>query len=144
MGLESSHENPAVALCVQADHLPPAEQERVLDAGYELAEAAVAANDADAHAYFALFCNLGKKLRLSGVSFGSLEMVKKVKRAIDAALRLDPTNSEFLTAKGVLLIELPRWLGGDRERGAQLLRRSLKLDPANRTALEQLRELEND
>jgi tetratricopeptide (TPR) repeat protein len=45
------------------------------------------------------------------------------------ALAIDPDYAGALAAKGQMLAELPRWLGGDRQEAARLLRRAVVLDP---------------
>src|SRR5262249_12348769 len=54
----------ALALCRQADQAADHEKRDLLERGLAAAEAAVSADDTDAHAHFAVFCNLGKRMRL--------------------------------------------------------------------------------
>src|SRR5262249_59714082 len=97
--------------------------------GLTLAEQAVGADDADAKAHFAVFCNLGKEMKLRGVSLGSLTGVQRLRREIDRTLELAPEWPDALLAKGSFLSELPRLLGGDAKEAERLMRAALKLDP---------------
>jgi len=120
----------AIALC----HSAAGETDRatrlsLLDRGLALAEAAVAADDADAAGHFAVFCNLGRRLQVAPLGWGSLVGIGRVRRAIDRALALVPDSAQLLTAKGVMLLELPRLLGGDTAEGERLLRRALDVAP---------------
>lgn len=120
----------ALALCMAAEQAPATEQSPLLERGLALAEAAVAADSEDAKAHFAVFCNLGRELRLRPRGLGSLRAVGRLKRAIDRTLELVPESVDALTGKGMLLFELPRFLGGDRAEAERVLHRALDLDPA--------------
>ena len=123
----------ALAICLQADELAGEERRRVLVRGLELAEDAVAADELDAKAHFAVFCNLGKQMREAGTVRQSLA-IGRLKRELDSALALDPDDPQLLVAKGAFLVELPPVFGGDAERGKALLRAALAKDPSNRDA----------
>jgi len=135
----SFHAQEAIALC----HSAAGEADRatklsLLDRGLALAEAAVAADDADAAGHFAVFCNLGRRLQLGPLRWGSLMGISRVRRAIDRALALVPDSAQLLTAKGVMLLELPRLRGGDMAEGQRLLRRALEVAPGFADAEEAL------
>jgi len=130
----SAEATQALALCLDAEHVSAADKTALLTQGLELAEAAVVRNDKDATAHFALFCNLGKRMQLEGVSFHSLAGVRRLHREIDLVLELAPDYTDALAAKGAFLLKLPRLLGGDKRKGERLLRRALVLDPHNVTA----------
>jgi tetratricopeptide (TPR) repeat protein len=104
----------------------------VLARGLPRAEEAVRVNPQDAVAHFAVFCNLGSRLELErhGAGwFAMLGALHRVQREIDIALALAPDYPAALAAKGEMLIELPRLLGGDLQEGERLLRRAVALDP---------------
>jgi hypothetical protein len=124
----------SLALCADADRLPLDERLPVLAHGLDLAEAAVALDDRSARAHFAIVCNLGKATSLGGVGLGTFGAVYRLRHEIDVTLALAPNDAEALAAKGVLLIKLPRWLGGDRREAGLWLRRALAVDPSNATA----------
>jgi hypothetical protein len=122
----------AVALCHEADQVPVAERSAVLARGLARAEEAVKANPRDAVAHFAVFCNLGKRLEMErhgGELFATFGDLRRVQREIDVTLTLAPDYPAALAAKGEMLVELPRLLGGDRREGERLLRRAAALDP---------------
>ena len=80
------------------------------------------------------FCNLGKATCLGGIGFGTFGAVDRLRREIDVTLALAPDDAEALAAKGVLLMKLPHWLGGDHREAELWLRRALAVDPLNATA----------
>jgi hypothetical protein len=93
------------------------------------AEEAVAADERDALAHFAVFCASGEQARLSGVSLTSLFGARRMRREVDRTLALAPDFADALLGKGALLSELPRLLGGDPAEGERLVRRALAVDP---------------
>jgi tetratricopeptide (TPR) repeat protein len=119
----------AVALCKQADTAPEGEKRAVLERGLAAAEAAVAADDNDPSAHFAVFCNLGKRMRLDGIAFSSLLSLRRLRREIDRTLELAPADPDALVGKAALLYYMPRVLGGDPKEGERLLRAALAVAP---------------
>jgi tetratricopeptide (TPR) repeat protein len=121
----------ALALCQEADQVPVAEGLAVLARGLDRAEEAVRADPQDAAAHFAVFCNLGKRLKMKRRDeglFATLGELGRVQKEIDTALALAPDYAPALAAKGEMLVELPRLLGGDPREGERLLRRAVALD----------------
>jgi len=125
----SSRANEALALC-NADAATTEERHANLARGLALAEEAVAADEKDAKAHFAVFCNLGSDLKLRGAAVSSLFAVRRLRREIDRTLELAPDYADALVGKGELLIEQPRLLGGNAEEGERLLRAALRVDSA--------------
>jgi hypothetical protein len=119
----------AVALCRDADRVPDAEKRDVLRRGVAAAEAAIAIDEHDAAAHFALFCNLGKRMRLDGASVSSLVGLRRLRHEIDRTLELAPTNADAMIGKAALLYYTPRLLGGDPAQGERLLRAALGISP---------------
>lgn len=105
------------------------EKAALLERGLTLAEKAVAADGNDAQASFAVFCNLGERMRLAGLSFSSLSGLRRLRSAVDRTLELAPDYPDALHGKGALLLGTPRLLGGDAAEGERLLRRALAIDP---------------
>jgi hypothetical protein len=129
----------ALALCdAAARQSDDGTRAALLERGLALAETAVAADDGDAAGHFAVFCNLGRHLQLHPLGWGSLTAVRRVRHAIDRALELAPASAQVLTAKGIMLLELPRLFGGDTAEGERLLRRALELAPGFADAEEAL------
>jgi len=117
----------ALRWCAAADAAPLADRVMILSRGLHCAEEATHADPGDATAHFAVFCNLGKLTRQRRNTAGWLALLGDVARAereLDHALRLAPDYPDAVAAKGQMLIELPRWLGGDPETGRALLRRA--------------------
>ena len=131
-GSAGAHE--ALDLCERAERVDDVDREALLDRGVDLADGAVAADASDALARFALFCNLGRRVKASGLRLAAPWDVFRALRALDAALDLAPDDPDVLTAKGAILVELPRVLGGDVDAGAQWLRRALARDPHHAVA----------
>ena len=122
--------NESLAVCEQAGNASdPAEKRRLLARGIALGEAAVAADERDAKAHFAIFCNLGKQMRLDGIGLATLVSVRRLRREIDRTVELAPDYADALVGKGALLSDLPRVLGGDPAEGERLVRAALRIDP---------------
>ncbi|MBI1818374.1 MAG: hypothetical protein HYR72_25615 [Deltaproteobacteria bacterium] len=124
----------SLTMCERAEDLTDTEKPVILDRGLQLAEAAVAADSGDARAHFAVFCNLGKQAELAGLGLNSLATVRRLRQELDLALGLSPDDADALAAKGALLLNLPRLLGGDPAAAEQLLRRAVVLNPQNAAA----------
>jgi hypothetical protein len=97
--------------------------------GQAMAERAVRLDDANPDAHFALFCNMGEMMRLDGESFTAALGVHRLMGELDRTLELDPNHTDALAAKGTLLLRLPRILGGDAQRGEEMLREVIQKDP---------------
>ena len=96
--------------------------------GQGLAERAVALDDRYADAHFALFCSMGEQLRIDGETIGSVFGARKVMGVLDRTLELDPNHIDALTCKGTLLVKLPALLGGDPQKGEEILQEVVKKD----------------
>lgn len=137
MPMLASANDPETALSWQA--LQQCEQGRAatvresrlayFEQGRALGEQAVGANEQSADAHFALFCNLGELLRLDGESLTSVFGFRRMMNELDRALEIDPTHIDALSAKGTLLVKLPGLLGGDSEKGEQLLQHVINRAP---------------
>lgn len=122
----------ALAGCEAADDVPVADRIAVLSRGLRRAEDAVEIDPRDATAHFAMFCNLGKRAQMRRETMGvaaTLVDLARARREIDDALALAPSYPDALAAKGQMLIELPRLLGGDRVEGERLLQAAVRLVP---------------
>lgn len=120
----------ALALCMRAGRTTiVADQRALLARGLEVAEAVLAANERDAWAHFAIFCNLGKQTELRGLGVGSLLALRRLRREIDRTIELAPDFPDALLGKGELLLSIPRVLGGDAGEGEAFVRRALAVDP---------------
>lgn len=124
----------ALRLCGRADRLHGDAREAMLERALAAAERAVEVNDADPDAHFGIFCALGKQLRDGGFALTALAKLRRAHGAVDRTLALDPDHVPALVGKGAALIETPPIAGGDADRGRELLRRALELDPDNMVA----------
>ena len=131
----SSTAREALTLCERAESLPAgAERDQLLVRGMALAEAAVAADPRDALAHYATVCNLGNQMQASGLGFGQLVRLPRLRRELDVTLELAPDDADSMVAKGALLLQLPRLLGGDATAAEDLLRHAVAIEPDNHTA----------
>jgi len=94
-----------------------------------LAEQAIALDDGIADGHFALFCAIGEKMRLDGEVLSSIFEFRRMMTALDRTLELNPNHLDALSSKGTILVKLPRLLGGDSEKGEQMLRQVIQRDP---------------
>jgi len=105
------------------------ERQTHFERGWAFGDQAVTLDGQSAEAHFAVFCNMGELMRLDGETLSSVFQLRRLNAEIDRTLELNPEYTEAMAAKGILLIRLPRLLGGDAERGETLLRRVLQKDP---------------
>ncbi len=73
------------------------------DRGQALAERAVALDDNNADAHFALFCNLGELMRLDGENLSQIFQLRRLMAEVDRTLELNPNHVDAMAAKGTLL-----------------------------------------
>lgn len=99
------------------------------DRGRALAEQAVELDSQSADAHFALFCSIGERMRSNGEVLFSVFEYGRMMDALDQTLQLNPNHTDALSSKGTILIEVPRLLGGDPERGEAMLRQVIKDAP---------------
>ena len=128
----------SLVLCSQADELSGNDQRAALASGVHLAERAIAADSRDAKAHFALFCNLGKQIKATGLALSNLVKFRQLRHELDTTLELAPDDADALAAKGAMLLETPRVFGGDPNTGERLLRRALEIEPDNAAAQQYL------
>jgi tetratricopeptide (TPR) repeat protein len=107
-----------------------AERKQRFEHGQALAERAVQLDEQNADAHFALFCNMGELMRLDGESVSAALGVHRLMAEIDRTLDLNPNHTDALAAKGTLLLRLPRLLGGDAQKGEEMLRDVIQRDPS--------------
>ncbi len=98
--------------------------------GQRMGEQAVALDEQSADAHFALFCNLGEILRIDGeMSLSSLMGFRQMMKELDRTLELAPDHLNALSARGTLLVRLPVMLGGNPDKGEQLLQHVIQNEP---------------
>lgn len=119
----------ALALCRAADRTSGDVRDAMLERALALATVATRRAPQRADAHFAVFCALGKRLDDRGAGWGSLAAIRRVQRAVDRTLELDPDHVEALVGKALMLLRLPRLLGGDRAEAQRLLERARRVGP---------------
>lgn len=127
----------ALPLAREADRMLRAAELREMDATavefYEIASqqarAALERDPRSADAHFVYFAAKGRILLADGLTRNLVELRRLDREHLDRALELNPRHAEALAAKGGVLIDLPRLLGGDLEEGLELLRRANALNP---------------
>jgi len=97
--------------------------------GRALAEKAVELDNKSADAHFALFCSIGERMRANGEVLFSVFEYGRMMEALDQTLLLNPNHLDALSSKGTILIEVPRLLGGNPEKGEAMLRQVIKEAP---------------
>ncbi len=129
----------AAELCRQVDVKSPGDGAiDQLGRSLAIAEKALAANERDAKAHFAVFCSLGRRAEIAGADIEGLTALGRLRDSLDRALEIAPTFVDALLAKGRMLVRLPWFLGGDAEEGERLIRRAIELDPGSTVARLQL------
>ena len=98
--------------------------------GQAFGERAVEADESSPDAHFALFCNLGEQLRVDGESLSSLFGFRRMMKELNRTLELAPDHLDALSAKGTVLVRVPGFMGGDKEKGELLLRQVIDREPA--------------
>ncbi|HNP61060.1 MAG TPA: hypothetical protein PKM72_09485 [Nitrospirales bacterium] len=97
--------------------------------GRELAKKSVELDENSADAHFALFCNIGERMRANGEVLFSVFEYGRMMEALDKTLLLNPNHMDALSSKGTILIEVPGLFGGDSEKGEAMLREVIQKDP---------------
>jgi len=111
--------------------------------GLELASRAVALDEENADAHFAVFGNKGRILLLEGVGANPISLLQ-VNGDLERALELNPNHADALTAKGGLYRQLPWVLGGSLSVAETCLTKAIALDPEAVSARIELAETYRD
>jgi hypothetical protein len=96
--------------------------------GLDLASRAVALDDENSDAHFAIFGNKGRILLMEGVAPNPISLLQ-VNRDLERALQLNPNHADALAAKGGLYRQLPWLLGGSLSIAENCLTKAITLDP---------------
>lgn len=110
------------------DAVNPKQKMALYEQGLDLANRAVALDEENADAHFAVFGNKGRILMLEGVGANPISLLQ-VNRDLERALAINPNHADALTAKGGLYRQLPWILGGSLSRAEECLLRAIQLDP---------------
>lgn len=106
------------------------EKRRAFQRGVELARQAIALDDNNADAHFAMFANRGRLMELDGLVVNPFTLVEAT-RELDRTLEIDPNHTDALAAKGGIYRQLPWVLGGSKQKASEYLARSVELDYEN-------------
>ena len=93
------------------------------------ADAALTRNPNSAGANFVYFAAKGRILLADGLTKNLIELRELDRKHLDRAIELDPKYFNAIAAKGGVLLDLPRLLGGDPVEGLRLLKRANQLNP---------------
>jgi hypothetical protein len=108
------------------------EREAAFREGIEAGETAVRVAPDKAEGHFWLGANYGGYAQTQG-ALGGLDAADKVRREMEAVRKLDEGlyGGSAFVALGQVDLELPGWLGGDRQRALATLEQGLKYGPQN-------------
>jgi tetratricopeptide (TPR) repeat protein len=97
------------------------------DRGREIGKRAVelAPKNPEAHVWYGI--NTGRWGQTKGI-MRSLFLLPTVREAVDTTLALDPKNLRALALSGNVFLEVPRLVGGDREKAEAQFRKALEID----------------
>lgn len=95
----------------------------------EEAEAALSRNPDSSCANFVYFAATGRILLADGLAKNLFTLRRLDRDYLDRAIALDPSNANALAAKGGVLLDLPRLIGGDPAEGLRLLQRAIQINP---------------
>jgi len=95
--------------------------------GAKAASRAMELQDSNAQAHFLYAANLGSAERMRGLTTAGMK-VKEIKRHVARAIELDNNHAQALQMMGGLLMELPWFLGGDKELAQEYLERAVAAD----------------
>ena len=120
--------NRSLALLKLAEEGDPPSKSQCYAEGLELARQAIAMDDTNADAHFAVFATMGRLMLEHGATPNPFNLLK-VGRELDRALELNPRHSDALASKGGLARQLPMLLGGSLSKAERYLQQSIENDP---------------
>jgi tetratricopeptide (TPR) repeat protein len=96
--------------------------------GLEHGQRAVEVNPNGKEGHFYYMANMGAIAQRKG-TLTSLWKFRKIKKAMDRTLEIDPNWPPILLARAQYLMEMPGIFGGDKEEAMRLCQRVIELDP---------------
>lgn len=96
--------------------------------GAKWAEEGIKLFEDSACVHFWYSANLGRLSDLKGV-LKALSLVPRIRAHFEKSIELEPNNPEFLDGMAMFYVELPKIMGGDVDKGIELLERAIELDP---------------
>ena len=108
--------------------LDTSKRRALYEEGTKLSRQAMELQEQMADHHYLYAANLGSASRLTGVMASALT-IQELKRHVKRALELNPAHAPALHMMGMMLEELPWFLGGDAESALLYLRRAVVADP---------------
>lgn len=105
-----------------------AKRKAAFEEGAKAARQAMELQDQNPDAHYLYAANVGSAAQLTGLMTSALT-VQDLKHHVDRALSLNPRHAAAMHMKGMMLEELPWFLGGDAEGALAYLKRSVEADP---------------
>ena len=106
----------------------PSKRLAAYEEGARIARQAIDLQEQSAQAHYLYAANLGSAAQLKGVMASALT-INELKGHVRRALELKPDYAPALHMMGMMLEELPWFLGGDREEALNYLKRAVATDP---------------
>lgn len=110
------------------DSLATSERRDAYEEGARVAHQAIELREPNAQAHYLYAANVGSAAQLKGMMASAL-IVQDLKRHVTRALELNPHHAPALHMMGMMLEELPWFLGGDADGALTYLRRAVISDP---------------
>lgn len=105
-----------------------AKRRAAYEEGARLAQRAMVSDPSNADAHYLYAANLGSATQLKGTMASAL-VINDLKAHVRQALALKPTHAPALHMMGMMLEELPWFLGGDRDAALTYLQQAVSADP---------------
>ncbi|HEU4683131.1 MAG TPA: tetratricopeptide repeat protein [Nitrospira sp.] len=105
-----------------------AKRQAAYEEGARVAGRAIELQERNADAHYLYAANAGSAAQLKGVMASALT-IQDLKRHVTRALELNPRHPAALHMMGMMLEELPWFLGGDAAAALSYLRQSVEADP---------------
>jgi tetratricopeptide (TPR) repeat protein len=99
------------------------------EAGAQMAKRALELQEDNADAHYLYAANVGSAAQLKG-NMASMLTVQHVKAHTRRALELKPDHAPALHMMGMIMEELPWFLGGDADAALRYLKRAIAADPS--------------
>lgn len=110
------------------DSLATSKRRDAYEEGAKVARQAIKLHEQDAQAHYLYAANLGSAAQLKGMMASALT-IQDLKHHVTRALELNPHHAPALHMMGMMLEELPWFLGGDASGALTYLRRAVASDP---------------
>lgn len=110
------------------DSLPTSKRRDAYEEGAKFARRAMELRERDDQAHYLYAANVGSAAQLKGMMASAL-IIQDLKHHVTRALELNPHHAPALHMMGMMMDELPWFLGGDTDSALTYLRRAVISDP---------------